>query len=189
MLARTERARSRMADSLSEHIASAKNNPERLATQWNVPVGPILHHLGKIEESLGDNPLRTKDPLLHRVLELPIVVDHIIEMNWQVFTAKSSERFLTGDSPVFVSRANGLIRPHGEFLFPLASEVALIGNWQRPKRGLTFLNAPSRLIKEFNRYMVSGADRWLYYHERADWLNKVVRNKSTRRGREPWYLL
>ncbi len=186
MIARTERMRSRMADSLSEDIASARSDPELLAMQWNVPMAPMLGHLDRIEESLEGDPLRTKDSLLHQVLELPKVLDHIIDMNWHVFTVESSERFLTSDNPVFISKAKGLMHPHGEFLFPLASEVALVGSWQGPKRGLTFLSASSRFIKEFNRHVVSGAGRWLYFHEKADWLTRVVQNPSTRIGRESW---
>ena len=119
-------------------------------------MAPMLGHLDRIEESLEGDPLRTKDSLLHQVLELPKVLDHIIDMNWHVFTVESSERFLTSDNPVFISKAKGLMHPHGEFLFPLASEVALVGSWQGPKRGLTFLSASSRFIKEFNRHVVSG---------------------------------
>ena len=186
MIARTERMRSRMADSLSEDIASAKSDPERLALQWNVPMAPMLDHLDRIEESLKDDPFRTKNPLLHQVLELPDVLDYIMEMNWQVFTVDSSERFLTGDNPVFIGKAKGLMPPHGEFLFPLASEVALVGSWQGPKRGLTFMPASSRFIKESNRHVVSRTGRWLYFHEKADWLTRVVQNPSTRIGRESW---
>ena len=186
MIARTERMRSRMADSLSEDIASAKSDPERLALQWNVPMAPMLDYLDRIEESLQDDPFRTKNPLLHQVLELPDVLDYIMEMNWQVFTVDSSERFLTGDNPVFIGKAKGLMPPHGEFLFPLASEVALVGSWQGPKRGLTFMPASSRFIKESNRHVVSRTGRWLYFHEKADWLTRVVQNPSTRIGRESW---
>ena len=186
MIARTEPARLRMADYLSQDIASAKGNPELTAKQWKVPVAPMLGRLSKIEEGLHDDPLRTKEPLLRQVLELPAVLDHIVEMHWGVFTAESSERFLTCDNPVFVGQAKGLMPPDGEFLFPLASEVALVGSWQGPRRSLTFLPASSKFIKEFNRYVVSGADRWLYFHERADWIKKVVQNPSTRIGRKPW---
>ena len=186
MIARTERARLRMADYLSRDIASAKGDPELTAKQWNVPVAPMLDSLVKIEERLHDDPLRTTEPLLHQVLELPGVLDHIVEMHWEVLTAESSEQFLTCDNPVFVGQAIGLIPPDGEFLFPLASEVALVGSWQRPRRSLTFLPASSRFIKEFNRHVVSGAERWLYFREPADWIKKVVQNPSTRTGRKPW---
>ena len=186
MVARTERMRLKMANSLKQEVAGVEDNPGLWAMQWGLPVVPMLKHLSDISESLQTDPLRTKEPLLHRVLDLPEVRDNLVEMNWQVFTAVSSERFLTSDHPVFVSESKGLKPPHGEFLFPLASGIALVGSWQGPKRGLSFSIASSRFIKEFNRYVVSGSDRWLYYHERAGWLDRVVRNRSTRRGREAW---
>ena len=175
-----------MAKYLSEDIADAKSDPELSAASWQVPVAPMLKYLGELEGRLSYDPLRTKDTLLHQVLDLQDVRDLIAGMNWQVFTAKSSEGFLTSDNPVFVGRAKGLKSPNGTFLFPLTPSIALVGNWQTPERGLTYLSADSRSIRDFNRYVVSGADRWLYYHEKVDWVIKVIRNPSIRIGREPW---
>ena len=186
MIARTERVRLKMAKYLSEDIANAKNAPELSAAKWNVPVAPMLEHFGELEEQLSYDPLRTKDTILHQVLEFPDVQDLIAEMNWQVLTANASEGFLTSDTPVFVGRAKGLKPPNGTFLFPLASWIALVGSWQTPQRSLAYLSADSRFIREFNRYVSSGADRWLYYRERADWVIKVMKNPSIRVGREPW---
>ena len=184
MIARTERMRLRMADSLSQDIASVMNAPEATAIQWGVPVAPMRTHLSKIDEHLQVDPLRTKEPILRKVLDFPEVQDHIMKMNWHVLTTRFSERFLTSDNPVFFRKATGLKPPYGEFLFALASKVALVGDWQGAERNLTFLPANSRFVKEFNRYIVSGADRWLYFHKRADWVNRVVQNPSTRAGRE-----
>ena len=186
MIARTERARLRTAAIFSEEVAGAKSDSGRWAMEGNVPEAHMLNYLDEIDERLRGDPLRTKEPLLLHVLELPEILDHIIAMNWQVFMARSPERFLTSDHPVFVGKAKGLKRPDGEFLFPLASQVALVGSWRGPNRSLTFSSASSQIIKKFNRYVVSGAERWLYFHEPADWVTKVVRNPSTKVGREPW---
>ncbi len=184
MMARTERTRFKMADYLSEDISSIRNHPESWAMKWNVPMKPMLKILGDIEENLQGNPLRTKETILNQALYLPEVLDHLVDMNWQVFTVTSSERFLTSDNPVFIG-TNGLKPPHGEFLFPLASESVLVGSWQNPKRSLTYRSASLQFIKEINRYTASGADRWLYFHQRAGWVTKVIQNPSTRVGREP----
>ena len=186
MVARTERIRLKMAESLSKDVAEARSNPRLWAMRWGVPVEPMLKYLNEKGEGLQPDPLRTKEPLLHQVLDFPEVRDHLVGMNWQVFTTDSSERFLTSDNPVFIGRAQGLKPPHGKFLFPLASKVALVGSWQGPNRNLTFRPAYSPLIKEFNRYVVSGAHHWLYFHEKADWVRKMVQNPSTRVGRKPW---
>ena len=186
MIARTERARLRMADYLSSDIASAKGNPELTAKRWNGPEASMLDYLRKIEEGLEGDPLRTTQPLLHQVLEFPGVQAHVLQMHWEIFTAASPEQFLTSDSPVFVGGDTGLKPPRGEFRFALASDVALVGSWQGRRGGLQFLKGSPGLIREFNRYVISGADRWLYFHEKADWVPKVVMNPSTRIGRRPW---
>ena len=184
MLARTERMRFKMADYLSEDVADIKSHLELWSMKWNVTVEQLLKFLKGLEENLQGNPLRTKETVLSQVLYLPGVLDHVVDMNWQVFTAESSEQFLTSDNPVFVV-ANGLKPPRGEFLFPLASESVLVGSWQPPRRSLTYRPAHSPFIKEINRHVVSGADRWLYFHKRAAWIIRVIQNPSTGIGREP----
>ena len=185
-IARTESIRLKMANYLAAGIADEKSDSEETARRWNVPVALVLEHLDTIEEGLEGDPFRTQEPLLHRVLELPEVLRYIVQMNWRVFTTDSPERFLTCDNPVFVGQANGLMPPDGEFLFPIASRSALVGSWRGPERSVAFHEATSRIIKEFNRYVVSSAVRWLYGHQKVDWVRKVVKNPKTSIGRAPW---
>ena len=178
MATRVERTREKMADSLQREITQIMEAPEEWAIKWNVPEDILLDHLEQKEQSLLGDPLRTKDPVLRTVLELPNALALIMDMNWHVFAVDTIDRILTSDNPVFVG-AQRLKPPHGEFFFPLASKVAMVGNWKGAKEGLTYLSANSRFVKEFNRYVVAGADRWLYFHEKADWVTKMVKNPST----------
>ena len=106
-----------------------------------------------------------------------------MKMKWQVFKVGTTDRFLTSDNPVFIGRSTGLKPPSGEFLFALASDIALVGNWEPSLGELTYLSANSRVVKEFNRFIVSAAENWIYFHKKAGWLKKVVQNPSTKVGR------
>lgn len=184
MIARTERMRYGMSKSLSQEIDSVMNAPKLTAEQWGVPEGPMRTQLEKMKQGLAGNPLRTKEPLLRQILNLPDVQDHIIRMNWQVFAVDTTDRFLTSDHPVFVSKTAGLKHEDAEFLFALASDIALVGNWKFAFGELDFQSANSRFVKEFNRHIVSTAENWIYYHKKADWISRVVQNPSTKVGRE-----
>lgn len=184
MIARTERMRMRMAKSMSQDIGKALQDPEEAARKWNLPIVPMYRGLRRIEDSMQGDPLRTKEPALRQVLWLSGVMDHIMRMNWQVFTADTTDRFLTSDHPIFVSKTAGLKHENAEFLFALASDIALVGNWKFTLGELAFQSADSRFVKEFNRYVVSAAEKWIYFHKKANWINKVVQNPSTNVGRE-----
>ena len=184
MIARTERMRLRMADAISQDIDRALQDPEAAAQKWGLPVLPVNISLRKIKSGIRGDPLRTKEPVLRQVVDLKKVETHINKMKWQVFTVDTLDRFLTSDNPVFISRAAGIKPPDGEFLFSLASDIALVGNWEPSLGELTFLSANSRFVKEFNRRIVSAAENWLYFHKKANWVNKVVQNPSTKVDRE-----
>ncbi len=184
MIARTERMRMRMADSLSQDIGEALQDPEEAARKWNLPIAPMYMSLLRIEDSMQGDPLRTKEPALRHVLGLPGVLDHIMRMNWQVFTVDTADGFLTSDHPVFVSKTAGLKHENAEFMFALASDIALVGNWKLTPGELDFQSANSRFTKEFNRHIVSAAENWIYFHKKAKWVNKVVQNPSTNIGRD-----
>lgn len=184
MIARTERMRMRMADSMSQDIGEALQDPEEAARKWNLRIAPMCMSLLRIEDSMQGDPLRTKEPALRQVLGLPGVLDHIMRMNWQVFTVDTADGFLTSDHPVFVSKTAGLKHENAEFMFALASDTALVGNWKLTPGELDFQSANSRFTKEFNRHIVSAAENWIYFHKKAKWVNKVVQNPSTIVGRE-----
>ena len=103
MLARVERTRNKMHDSLDKEITNVRSASKTFSTKWNVPEDFLLNYLDEKAKMLQEDPLRTRDSVLHRVLELPETLDHLMQMHWRVFDVTSSERFLTSDNPVFIS--------------------------------------------------------------------------------------
>jgi len=101
-------------------------------------------------------------------------VDLIFAMTWRVIASDASTRFLTSDNPAFFFEAHGLGQPEAEISFPLASDVALHGSWQGPREGLIFVQAKPVLVREINRRIVSGAERFVFYHEHAKWIATIA---------------
>jgi hypothetical protein len=42
------------------------------------------------------------------------------------------------------------------------------------------------LVKEFNRRTGTGADRFIFYHEKADWVFDVAKNSVQQLNRIEW---
>lgn len=102
------------------------------------------------------------------------MVDAIGHMAWRVFKSPGPYYFITTDSPVFFSTDYGLARPESELCFPLSTTQAVYGCWQGEPYGLTFINAPQRLVKEVNRHLASQAERLAFCHEKAPWLPQIL---------------
>ena len=73
MIARTEPMRLRMADTISQDIGRALQDPEVTAKKLGLPVAPMRTLLRQIEDRMQGDPLRTKEPVLRQVLDLPKV--------------------------------------------------------------------------------------------------------------------
>lgn len=101
-------------------------------------------------------------------------VDLIFAMTWRVIVVDASTRFLTSDNPAFFFEAYGLGQPEAEISFPLASDVALHGSWQGPREGLVFVQAKPALVREINRRVTSGAERFVFFHKHANWIAAVT---------------
>ena len=190
MIARVEHTRKKLPSYLRSEISAMQSdiqeNTDYWTEQWNLPASYMVKYLSDKHQSLTGDPLRIKDPIFSQIGVLPQVIEHITRMCWTALTSNSSDRFLTSDNPVFVRRDIGLKPPDGEFLFALSSEVGLMGSWRSPSEGLEFLKGPSGLVREFNRCVIAGADRWLYFHEKAKWVREAAKNPSTKSGRRPW---
>lgn len=94
----------------------------------------------------------------------------IYEMTWRVVMSDQTTRFLTSDNPAYFFEAYGLGKPETEVTFPLSSNLALLASWQGPREGLIIVQAKPMLVKEVNRRVASGAERFVFYHERRDWI-------------------
>jgi hypothetical protein len=103
-----------------------------------------------------------------------LMVDAVSGMTWRIISVKGENGILTSDNPAHFFENEGFGRPESELTFPLASDLVLLGSWQgRPGQTL-FLQGRPRLVKEVNRRIASGADRFVFYHAEAEWVARLA---------------
>jgi hypothetical protein len=95
-------------------------------------------------------------------------------MTWRIIRCQGPSFFLTSDNPAFFFECFGLGTEKAELIFPLCKDFLLHCSWrENKKRGI--IVAKERLVKEFNRRIASGADRFIFYHEKRDWVFAVAK--------------
>lgn len=109
----------------------------------------------------------------------------IHNMHWRVLRAEGPSYFLTNDNPAYFFEAFGLGHEECELILPLSTHLLLHCSWQ-PVRNSAVQTVPQRLVKELNRRLASGADRFVFYHEHADWVLKAAMNKPEQLSRIRW---
>jgi Protein of unknown function (DUF4238) len=113
-------------------------------------------------------------------------VELIYGMTWRLVISDETNRFLTSDNPAYFFEAYGLGKPETEVTFPLSSDLALLASWQGPREGLIMVQAKPVLVKEVNRRVASGAERFVFYHERRDWVATLADKPRHFLSRIPW---
>ncbi len=96
-----------------------------------------------------------------------------------------SRFFLTSDNPAHFFESVGLSSPVAELVFPISSHLAIHGSYQPGDDGMVILGE-KEIIREFNRRVASGAVRFVFYHERREWLASVSQNVEINAKRINW---
>ena len=191
MIKRVPHFRERMRDALGpvteDLLEKYRRDCENLAPQWNVTPAQLLVWIDNFERYFRSRNISLKDNLIRYQWFSPVIFYHIFTMTWRVVRTGSQNRFLTADNPVFFDEGYGLKRPHGEFSFPFASDIVLHGSWQKAEWGhLTFVDVRPAYAKEFNRRVVFGADRFVFYDQKAKWVRELARKPYLRLNRIRW---
>jgi Protein of unknown function (DUF4238) len=109
----------------------------------------------------------------------------IYGMHWRLIKTNGPSRFLTSDNPASFFESFGLQHPECELIFPLCTDLLLHCSWNKCSN----MNSPptrQQLVKEFNRRTAFHAERFLFYHEQADWIRSVARTEQRRLNRINW---
>lgn len=107
-------------------------------------------------------------------------------MTWRIVSTGGVAFFLTSDNPAYFFEAYGLGNPESELTFPLSSDMALLASWQGMPLEIIFLNAKPALVKEVNRRVASGAERFVFYHAREEWVAKIADKQRPYLSRIKW---
>lgn len=108
------------------------------------------------------------------------------DMAWRIVIAPDANHFLTSDNPACFFESEGLAGPETELTFPIASDLALAATWRGPQASLATLHGRPNVVKEFNRRVAAGAERFVFYDERTEWVATLADKQRPRLNRIRW---
>ena len=174
---------------LASTVSGFRAQLEKWAQSSNVNKALVARRLSELEHA-KDRFARDPPPAVVEQIHSPWprwqYVDLVFSMMWRVVVTDSANRFLTSDNPAFFFEAYGLGRPEAEITFPLASDVALLMSWQGPRGRFMFVQAKPRLVGEVNRRVASGAEQFVFYHEKSQWLATLAQKQRPFLSRIQW---
>lgn len=170
-LDRLKREYQNMMRQVEERLQSFIKNP-------NSPPERVRELVRELERwkqyKLDDIPPDFTQELVQRQLPLPGVVEQLYVMTWRIMRSDAPDYFLTSDNPVHFFRWMGLLHQDVEVSVPLSSSVSLHASYRGTPMDTLFVRATPSLVKEINRRTVHGADRFLFFHQDADWVGNLA---------------
>lgn len=193
MLMRVPRRRRKAFEMLPGVLEDVIKRATLTITQWaqTSMVDPALKlkrfaELERAREKLRAQPPEEVVKKIRAPWPSEKVLACVIGMTWRIASAGDAGFFLTSDNPAFFFEDYGLGRPESELIFPLASELALLGSWQGAPNETIFVKAKPSLMKEVNRRIASGAERFVFYHACEDWVARVAEKRDPHLSRIKW---
>jgi hypothetical protein len=114
------------------------------------------------------------------------ITDAIRRMTWRFVWSEGPSWFLTSDNPAYFFEGFGLGNPEAELVFPISSRLALHGCWQGRLGETLFLTARQALVKELNRRVASGAERFVFCSTREEWVQTLAHKPRPLLSRLQW---
>ncbi len=105
------------------------------------------------------------------------LIEVINRMTWTFYIARGGQNFVTGDNPIFIPEQLGLGMNISELSFPISSDVALVGSWNRNLSN-GFVEAPPQILKEVNRRTITAASRYVYSCQNGPWVVTVMGKRN-----------
>ena len=147
-----------------------------LETQFAIPAGIVDLKLAETDTAekklLGNMPNDVRqiieDPRPQTTAPDPVSA-HFASFHWRVFKCSGPSFFLTTDNPVY---------RYAELIFPLSSTHCLHGDPQRPGESLAFSNVDEKKVRGINRKTVGHAERYVYYNEDVEWIQKLLKRRE-----------
>jgi hypothetical protein len=159
-------------------LAKKRNDPHALANR--------LAELDQLQQKFAREPPKE---VVNQILN-PWPSEHVLAaicgMTWRFISTEGPSFFLTTDNPAFFFEGLGIANPTSELTFPLSPNLALVASWQGKPEATLFFKAKHALVKEINRRLASGAERFLFYRERVQWIETLATREKPYLSRIVW---
>jgi Protein of unknown function (DUF4238) len=137
------------------------------------------------EEKHDDNPPDEVITQVRSPWPSKSILEVIFNMYWRVLRCAGPSFFLASDNPAHFFEGLGLGHRDCEVILPLCRDQLLHCSWQG-SADVVFDETDERTVKELNRRMASGAERFVFYHRNADWVLKCAQNTIEQCNRINW---
>jgi hypothetical protein len=109
-------------------------------------------------------------------LNLPLMYNALLMMNWYYIVSPRCERFITSDAPFFFTSGIGLNKPMSEVFFPVSTRMVLWLNWYSLKRQV--IESTQSMTNEINKRLVYNASKYVFFSKEEKWLRSFCVSKK-----------
>lgn len=196
MLKRVPHGRQRAQQLLPAVFEQSRNRARSQVSAWatklNTPeedVARRLDQLDSIYEKFWQDPPQEVVDQINSPWHGPRVVQAIHSMTWRVMRGEPDNPFITGDNPAAYFESEGVGQPESELTFPLSSDLVLLAS-RRGSPG-ELISVPTRpsLVREVNRRMAAGTDRFVFCCEDKEWIPSLMEKSRLRVDHIKWQWL
>ncbi len=114
------------------------------------------------------------------------MISAIYTMNWRIAYSPASDFYITTDNPAYFFKAYGIATPKSELTFPISTDLALFASWQGEQNTVIYAQAKPKLVREANKRLMSGAERFVFSHRQEDWIAKISDKPNPYLSRIQW---
>ena len=114
------------------------------------------------------------------------MISVICTMTWRVARSPASDFFITSDNPAYFFKAYGIATSKSELTFPISTDLALFASWQGEQNSTIYIQARPALVREANKRLMSGAERFVFSHQQQDWIAKISDKPNPYLSRIQW---
>lgn len=114
------------------------------------------------------------------------ILSCISSMTWRIAVSPDTQFYITSDNPAYFFESYGIGNPESEMTLPLASDIVLLTSWQGQRGATLLMKAKPQLVKEVNRRIASGAERFLFSCMKEDWISLIAEKKTPYLSRIQW---
>jgi hypothetical protein len=150
-----------------------------------------LFHRRLLEVDAAEKSFQSEMPKsVNEQIRQPWASDQMIglvcAMPWRIAHSPGSDCFLTSDNPAYFFDAYGIGTPKSELTFPISTDLALFASWQGAQNSTIYLRARPALVREANKRLIIGAERFVFSHRKEDWIQKLSDNPKPYLNRNQW---
>lgn len=114
------------------------------------------------------------------------MISVICTMTWRIARSPASDFFITSDNPAYFFKAYGIATSKSELTFPISTDLALFASWHGEQNATIYIQARPALVREANKRLMSGAERFVFSHQKEDWIAKISDKPNPYLSRIQW---